>query len=250
MLKIIVLLFFISSCTSLKSKLSIQKATLYEKIGVSFLQQNNYPSALSRLLKAEQLDSQNARVQNYLGLSYFALKKYKRSIVHFKKAIALKPQQTEYKNNLAYSFILSKQYKTAFKILKHNLKDLTYPLQYKTYFYLSLIKTKVKNFTSAKKLVTKSLNLNSTFCPANLQLAQILHKNKKYYESNKQLAKIFSTCPRYKSSQNLFMQATNHYKLKEYIKAFAIFKVLSKKNTTLTSKIKKFLNPNSIANTH
>ncbi|MBE8162959.1 MAG: tetratricopeptide repeat protein [Bdellovibrionaceae bacterium] len=243
MIKIIVLLFFISSCNSLSSKLSAKKAALYEKIGVSFLQQNNYPSALNRLLQAEQLDKKNARVQNYLGLSYFALKKYNRSIVHFKKAIALKPKQTEYKNNLAYALVKAKHYSSAFRLLKNNLNDLTYPYQYKTYFYLSLIKAKIKNFSAAHKLVNKSLSLSRNFCPANLQLAQILHKRKKYYQSNEQLLKSFSLCPQHKTTTNIFMQARNHYKLKEYIKAFAIFKKLTIKNTNITGKIKKFLNP-------
>ncbi|MBE8221237.1 MAG: tetratricopeptide repeat protein [Bdellovibrionales bacterium] len=250
MIKIIFLLFFISSCNSINSKLSVKKSSLYEKIGVAFLQQNNYPSALSRLLKAEKFDNKNARVQNYLGLAYFALKKYKTSITHFKKSITLSPEQTEYKNNLAYSFIKSKQYKNAFVLLKQNLKDLTYPFQYKTYFYLSIIKTKVNNLKSAKKLITKSLKLNASFCPSNIQFAKILHKSKKYYESGQHFKKTFSVCPGHKNTKNLFMQASNHYKLKEYVKAFAIFKKLSKTNTSFTNKIKKFLNPTNKKNTN
>lgn len=241
MLKIIVFLFLLSSCSSLSDKKSSRKAGLYEKIGISFLQQKNYPSALSRFLKASQLDKNSPSITNYLGLSYFALKKYKLSLPYFKKAIKLQPKQTEYKNNLAYALIKIRKYKTAFNILKKNLKDLTYPSQNKTYFYISLIQAKVKNFKLAYKAVNKSLALNKNFCPANVQLATLLHKSKQYTQSIQHFSSTFLNCPSYKNSSNLFIQAVNYHKSKQYLKAISIFKTLNKKG--LTSKIKNILKP-------
>lgn len=249
MLKAFVFLFFLNSCAFLSKPVPTKKAALYEKVGISFLQQKNYPAALSRLLKSEQLNPGNASTQSYLGLAYFALKKYKLSALHFQKASKIQPQQTEYKNNLAYSYIKLKKYKTAFKILKNNLSDLTYPFQYKTYFYLSLIQDKNKNLPLAYKLSKKSLNINKNFCPANLQSAKLLHRLKQYTESGNQFKITFARCPNYKNHNNLFMQAINYHKLKQYIKAVTLFKLISKNNKFFTSRIKKILKP-SLTTSH
>lgn len=257
MLKIIFILFFsFTACSSLKQNNLSKKAFLYEKIGMAFLQQKNYPSALSRFIKAEKLDNQSASIKNYLGLSYFALKKYAISIFYFKKAIKIVPQQTEYKNNLAYALIKNKKYKLAFSLLKNNLKDLTYSFHYKTYFYLSLIKEKKGHLVTATKLINKSLSLNNNFCPSHLQSARLLNKVKFYIDSNNQLNNVFLLCPEYKNYTNLFIQAKNYYRLKNYIKAFAIFNKILKSNSKthshtnlqLNSKIKKFLKPKIFKN--
>lgn len=249
MLKVIFILFFsFTSCSFLKYNNLSKKAFLYEKIGMAFLQQQNYPSALSRFIKAETLDNNSASIKNYLGLAYFALKKYSLSVLYFKKAIKLMPKHTEYKNNLAYALVKSKKYNLAFTLLKNNLKDLSYPSHYKTYFYLSLIKEKKRHFVTATKLINKSLSLNNNFCPAHLQFAKLLNKVKFYIDSNKQLNNVFLLCPEYKNYKNLFMQAKNYYQLKNYDKAFLIFNNILKRNSQLSGKIKKFLKPKTFKN--
>ena len=128
LLRLCVVIFLVSSCTSLfKSDRSEERALLRQQLGVSYMQQGNYPLALKELLAAEELDPQNPQIQNNLGMLYFVREKFELSAKHFSRAYDLDNKYTDAKNNLARVYIELKQFAIAQRLLEEVSADLTYP---------------------------------------------------------------------------------------------------------------------------
>jgi len=70
------------------------------KMGVTYLQQNNIPRAMTELMKAGELDPSNPEVDMMLGLAYRARGDQKKAEEHLREAIGKKGDYADAHNNL------------------------------------------------------------------------------------------------------------------------------------------------------
>ena len=114
----------ISACAL--SEADRKQASYHYQMGLSFLAENNIPSALVELTEAEKLRPEDPVLLNSLGLAYNKKNKYDLAEQKYLKAISLKPDYSEAKNNLALNYLAMKRWDDAVRQLKPVTEDIFY----------------------------------------------------------------------------------------------------------------------------
>jgi Tfp pilus assembly protein PilF len=99
-------------------------AAYHYQMGVSYLGEHNYSSALFDLTEAEKLDPENPDVLYNLGLAYVGKRRPDLAEAKFLKAILLKPGFSAARNDLGVAYLGLKRWDSAiqqFKIVKDDL---------------------------------------------------------------------------------------------------------------------------------
>lgn len=99
-------------------------AAYHYQMGLSYLGELNYSSALFELTEAEKLDSDNPDVLYNLGLAYIGKKRPDLAEARLLKAIMLKPNFSVARNDLGVAYLELKRWDSAiqqFKIVKDDL---------------------------------------------------------------------------------------------------------------------------------
>lgn len=195
LLRLCIVIFLFSSCASLfKSDRSEERALLRQQLGVSYMQQGNYPLALKELLEAEELDSKNPQIQNNLGMLYFVREKFELSAQHFARAYELDKKFTDAKNNLARVYIELKQFAIAQRLLDEVLADLTYQYPIKADMNYGLLEFNRGRFKEAKKHFRKVLIQDREDCFAQVFLGRSFLELKENTQAVDQLEKATTFC--------------------------------------------------------
>jgi type IV pilus biogenesis/stability protein PilW len=158
------LLLLVSCATEPKNQ--TRDANLHLQIGTGYLDEGQYPQALSELLIAEKLDPKNELVQNNLGLVYFLRQKYVLAEKHLSNAILLKPNYTDALNNLARVHIEMGEYNKAISELDKVIRDLTYTYPDKAWVNLGMAYFRKGDFEDSKKKLAEALKINRKNCLA------------------------------------------------------------------------------------
>lgn len=120
------LLFAVSGCTSGRGQAGFKpdQASYHYQMGISYLGERNFSSALFDLTEAEKLDPDNPDVLYNLGLAYVGKKRPDLAEAKFLKAILLKPGFSAARNDLGVAYLDLKRWDSAiqqFKIVKDDL---------------------------------------------------------------------------------------------------------------------------------
>jgi Tfp pilus assembly protein PilF len=120
------LILAVSGCMSGRSQNNPKPnpVSYYYQMGVSYLGERNYTSALIDLTEAEKLDPENPDVLYNLGLAYVGKKRPDLAEAKFLKAIMLKPNFSAARNDLGVAYLDLKRWDSAiqqFKIVKDDL---------------------------------------------------------------------------------------------------------------------------------
>jgi len=94
------------------------------QMGLSFLGERNYTSALVELTEAEKIDPDNPDVLYNLGIAYMGKRRPDLAESRFQKAIMLKPANSAARNNLGVVYLDLKRWDSAiqqFKIVKDDI---------------------------------------------------------------------------------------------------------------------------------
>ena len=207
------------SCSSSDKKKTItKKAELYYGHGTDHLISKNYSKALELLLKSNELDPNNSKILNNLAMAYYFKKQNQTAISLLKKSIDINPKNSDARNNLAGIYFDSKNYTAAKKEYLQVEKDLIYPHQYRTYYNLSLIEEKQRNYSQMIDYLNKSKSERDDYCPTHLKLGQFYLKNQNYAQAIKSFKSgSKGTC--YKYPNSTFYLAETWEKLAENQKA-------------------------------
>lgn len=193
LLRLCIVIFLFASCKSFNDR-SEERAQLRLQLGVSYLQQGNYPLALKELLAAEELDPKNPQIQNNLGLLYFVRDKLELSVKHFARAYELDNKFTDAKNNLARVYIELKQFTIAQRLLEEVSADLTYQYQIKADMNYGLLEFYRSRFKEAKKHFKKVLAQDREDCFAQVFLGRSFLELKENTQAVDQLEKATAFC--------------------------------------------------------
>lgn len=94
------------------------------QMGLSFLGEHNYTSALVELTEAEKLDPENPDILYNLGMAYIGKKRPDLAEQRLQKAIMLKPNNSIARNDLGVAYLDLKRWDSAiqqFKIVKDDI---------------------------------------------------------------------------------------------------------------------------------
>lgn len=123
----LLLLLVIAGCASGRDQQQFGKsnpAAYHYQMGLSYLGEKNYTSALIELTEAEKLDPENPELLYNLGRAYIGKKRPDLAEQRFQKAIMLKPNYTTVRNDLGVAYLELKRWDSAiqqFKIVKDDL---------------------------------------------------------------------------------------------------------------------------------
>lgn len=124
----IVLLFALSTmagCLGGRGQEAVQNPASYHfQMGLSFLGERNYTSALTELTEAEKLDPDNPEVLYNLGIAYMGKRRPDLAEPRFLRAISLNPKYSTARNDLGVAYLELKRWDNAiqqFKIVKDDL---------------------------------------------------------------------------------------------------------------------------------
>lgn len=156
-------LLFVGCMSGAKNR---EEAELRLRLGTSYLQQGDSPSALRELLVAEKLDPRNAMIQNNLGLVYFFKDRFDLSAEHLKRAIEIDPKFSEARNNYGRVLIELNRHDQAIREIKTVLNDLTYGDPAKAWVNLGIAYFQKGDFANAKESFAKAIEINRNNCLA------------------------------------------------------------------------------------
>jgi type IV pilus assembly protein PilF len=122
----LLLLFAISGCVSGRGQGDSKPnpASYHYQMGLSYLGERNYSSALFDLTEAEKLDPENPDVLYNLGMAFIGKKRPDLAEAKLLKAILLKPSFSAARNDLGVAYLDLKRWDSAiqqFKIVKDDL---------------------------------------------------------------------------------------------------------------------------------
>ena len=120
------LLLNLSGCVSGRSqdKFKPDPASYHFQMGLSYLGERNYSSALFDLTEAEKLDPENPDVLYNLGMDFIGKKRPDLAEAKLLKAILLRPNFSTARNDLGVAYLDMKRWDSAiqqFKIVKDDL---------------------------------------------------------------------------------------------------------------------------------
>lgn len=123
---VLLLLLTVSGCASGRGQNTpaSKPASYHYQMGLSYLGERNYSSALFDLTEAERLDPENPEILYSLGLAFVGKKRPDLAEAKFLKAIELKPAFSAARNDLGVAYLSLKRWDGAiqqFKIVKDDL---------------------------------------------------------------------------------------------------------------------------------
>jgi len=88
-------------------------ATLYNKLGLIYLQDKNFKDAKSALKQALKLEPENDTFYNNLGLLYYEMESYDDAIEAYEKSVAINDKIPSRLVNLGLAYFMTKKYRKA-----------------------------------------------------------------------------------------------------------------------------------------
>lgn len=123
---LLLVLPFVASCVSNRGfqDANNNPGSYHYQMGLSFLGERNYTSALIELTEAEKLDPDNPDVLYNLGIAYMGKRRPDLAEPRFQKAIMFKPENSAARNDLGVAYLELKRWDNAiqqFRIVKDDL---------------------------------------------------------------------------------------------------------------------------------
>ncbi len=185
-ISVLVILFFIVSCSTQVKKTSYQKKQdweYYYKLGISYINTGDNSRALSYLTKAYNLNPTNPDILNALGIVNAAIGNIDKAEDIFKKAIEYAPDKGEAYTNLGALLAQSKRYDEAISFLEKAISISSYYEKEKAYYNLALVYKKIGEMDKYEKYMLKAISYRVTFLPAYISLSNYLVAKKRFLEA-------------------------------------------------------------------
>ncbi len=169
-------LFAIAACMALigcasPSPERKKEAAARMRMGVTYLEQKNLPSAMRELTKASELDPENQEIDMALGLVYQTRGDLEKAVEHFRNAIRKKSDYAEAHNNLGIVLSNLGRGEEAIREFEAAATDVMYPTPEGAYYNMGEEYRRRKNFAKAEEMYRKAISLNDRYVDAYLRLA-------------------------------------------------------------------------------
>lgn len=148
-------------------------AAYHYQMGLSFLGERNYTSALIELTEAEKLDPDNPDVLYNLGMAYIGKKRPDLAEKRLQKAILLKPNNSTARNDLGVAYLDLKRWDNAIQQFKIVKDDIFYANSENATINLGLAYLGKGDYTHALEELRDVVNHNPRKLEARLSLGRV-----------------------------------------------------------------------------
>ena len=167
------------------------------RMGVTYLQQQNLPKAMTELHRAAELDPDNAEVDMMLGLAYRARGDQKKAEEYLREAIDKKPDYAEAHNNLGIVLADRKAWDEAIREFEIAANDVQYPTpEWALYNEAEAYRSK-GNVAKAEEYYRKAIRINDRYAPAYIGLSTVLGGEERWEEAAAVLRQCVAKVPDY-----------------------------------------------------
>lgn len=190
-------ILFFSGCATTQHAENIKKAEAHNKLGVSYLNNDQINNAFIEFQKAIKFDPKNKETLNYLGYINAGFKKYDMAISYYKRAIAIDPEYSDAMNNLGLVYLDLKKWDEAIKYFRSALKNALYLTPEKAYSTMGYAYYKKGDYINAENSLKEALIRNPVFPLAMYYLGLVYIKLEKYEPAITVLKKAIGIVPAY-----------------------------------------------------
>lgn len=148
-------------------------ADIYVQLGIAYMQEGQYQTAMKKLRRGLEMDPQNANIHNVMALLYERLNDTTNATVHFDKAIALKPRDPYILNARGSHYCKLQKFAEAEKDFLAALDNPLYPTPWIALTNAGQCAMRNSDFDKAEKYFRLALGRNSKYPPALEQMAEI-----------------------------------------------------------------------------
>ena len=167
------------------------------RMGVTYLEQRNLPSAMRELTKASELDPGNAEVDMTLGLVYQARGDLPKAEEYLRRAIDKKPDYPEARNNLGIVLAERKAWDEAIREFEAAAANVMYMTPERAYFNLGEAYRAKGDPARAEGAYRRALRANDRYAPAYTALSRVFGGQGKWSDAASILARCAEILPDY-----------------------------------------------------
>ncbi len=198
LLCVAVLTVSLAGCNAHKKKRDRKKeqAKLYYELGRNHFGRSDYLAALRELRKSVEIISDDPEVQHLLGTTYFMLKHYLEAETHLKIAVKLNQEYPDAYNNLGNVYLAMGRWDEAITQFEKCFDFILYQPNFpQVYTNIGMAYARKGDPDKAEEAFRIAIKLNHKFCPAYLNLADLLSKAGQKNEAIMEYEKVIQICP-------------------------------------------------------
>ncbi len=175
------------STENVKVKQPEKSSSINVKLGVTYMKEGKYDTAMDRLKKAIRQDPDNASAYGAMALLNMRLKQTDEAEENFQRAVKLAPDDSSIRNNYGALLCQQKRYDDAQAQFMHAIKNPLY--QTPEHAYLNAGKCSA-NKVEAEKHFRSALRVNPLFPGALLEMARLSLELKRYLPARAYLQRL------------------------------------------------------------
>ncbi len=164
-------------------KETVQNASYYYKIGLSYLNSGNNSQALYYLNKAYKINPDDPEILNALGIAYSNVGETEKAKNMLLKAIEKNPDRAETYTNLGALLAKEKQYKQALWYFEKAVENPNYMKKDVAIYNIALIYKHLGNMKLYEENLKKALSYNAFLLPAYISLGELYLKENRYEDA-------------------------------------------------------------------
>jgi len=174
-----------------------KEASARMQMGVTYLEQNNLPSAMRELTRASELDPENPEIDMMLGLAYQKRGDLEKAEEYLRSAVRKKPDYAEAHNNLGNLLSLEGKSEEAIREYEMAVGNVLYPTPEYGYYNMGREYALLKDLPKAEAMYQRAIVLRPSFVAAYRGLASVQSGQGKWKESARTLEKMVEVAPFY-----------------------------------------------------
>lgn len=171
----LLLLTVVTGCVSNRNHPEVKndQAAYHYKMGLSYLGEHNFTSALVELTEAEKLDPENPDVLYNLGLAYIGKKRPDLAEPRFLMVIKLRPKNSVARNDLGVAYLDLKRWDSAIQQFKIVKDDIFYDNSENATINLGLAYLGKGDYPKAMEELNSALHANPRKIEARISLGRV-----------------------------------------------------------------------------
>jgi Tfp pilus assembly protein PilF len=151
----------------------VGEADGHHKMGVAYINEGNWPGAISELRQSVKKNKWEAEHWHSLGLAYFGRSMHDESEAAFKEALDLKPEYAQAQTNLGALYLKTERWDEAVEVLELARDNPEYREPLRTLHNLGWAYYNQGSFDNARDLYGQILRQYPDFCPAHHNLGLV-----------------------------------------------------------------------------